>query len=384
MHIVYVQLNPQVRVYKQAVSLAKTGRYELTLVAYRYHSNLFKGVFDRVIRFHQPPYIGPALNRLAPRLMPWYKGWLANIIRNLKPDIFHTLAEPNWVPRVVMENARAPVVFDAQDFTTLRLHESYVERGEVLSEKFCFENADGIIHKGPDIDFMKAKYRVKAPTLLFQDYCLREAMVQDPLPKLSERDNAIHLVYTGVVSAPPTSLRVYGYNRFADQIRELTAVGIHYHLYPKPFQNADLSEYDQIAASTPLFHFHKGGRPFTDLHREISQYDYGISLHNYEITIVQPILPKTTFGNKLFTYLEAGLPVLVSSNLEYFSQVVRQYNVGLSVDLARLRELPQFLASVDYEALRRSVLEAREELSMERQIHRLEEFYQEVAASRQA
>jgi len=87
---------------------------------------------------------------------------------------------------------------------------------------------------------------------------------------------------------------------------------------------------------------------------------------------------------KMFNYMEAGIPILVSADVEYQSWIVNRYGMGFAVphkeDFADIRRL---INVVPYEEQVRKVREGREKLSLREHTPRLIRFYASLAASGQ-
>jgi hypothetical protein len=73
--------------------------------------------------------------------------------------------------------------------------------------------------------------------------------------------------------------------------------------------------------------------------------------------------------------VEAGLPVLVSPDVEYMCSVVERLGIGLPLHFRDIPRLADTLRRTDLGRLRNGVRRVRDELSMDRQIPRLVEFY---------
>jgi hypothetical protein len=359
------------------MGLKQTGRYHLILVAERYDPNLFNDVFDEIISYNVIPHPWRnirGMGILSSRLNPW---WLKRIIERLDVDLIHAHAEPNTIPEIAIKYARCPAIYDAYDFAGIKQGIDALNPREREAERFCLENADGIVHKGPDleIDFYRnAGYKIKAPALQFQDYCIEEFIVKDPLPKLSDRDGETHIVYTGNVLSMNLPKRRYGFAQFGELAEIFANQKIHFHIYPNPYQLGDFSWYEVFAQKTPYFHIHDS-LPIGELNKEISQYDYGAWIHFREGTMHTHEAFSTAIGNKLFTYLEAGLPIIINDELAYGCELLNQYGIGIVLSKPDLKNFNRILEKVDYENLRHNVEKAKAILSMDNQIDRLEDFY---------
>ncbi|MBI2830682.1 MAG: hypothetical protein HYX79_00295 [Chloroflexi bacterium] len=394
--ICFVKRNPQVREYKQAVALKRTGRYRLILLAHRYDYSLFKDVFDEIIDygmgFNKVPDAGIKLlgKRITPRNVLSFatKMWgteeaarerLAKLVRKTEADIFHAHAEPNIIPRIVMENTDRPVIYDAYDYSGLRFGLDKLPEIEREAERFALENASGIVTKFNEkvIQYYRAfGYNINCPTLEFRDYCQPEFCVSS-LNTGHTFNDGFHLVYTGVVESGSLPRRQAGNNQIINIALRIIQPGLSFHIYPNPWQYSRtlIQDYFDAADNNPQFSLHEPVRQH-DLQLEISKYHYGCNIHDFSGTAHTKEFEETSIGVKLFTYLEAGLPVIVSSNLKLNAQVVTENKVGVVVDLADLEILHKILQDVDYASLKKNVLEARKgQLCMDNNITRLEKFY---------
>lgn len=380
--IAFIKRNPQIRILKQAKGLKSTGRYHLTLVAQRFDKEIYEGVFDKIITYGSLRGT-ERLRRISKGLINIDLWQLRHILRNLEVDIVHAHAEPNIIPAIAIRYAICPVVYDAYDCTSLRFGFDNVPRKESVCEKFCLENADGIVRREADIEidyYRDAGYNIKAPVLRFSDYCLEEYIVTNPLPKLSDKDGEPHLVHAGNVCPMNLPSKRYGHAQFVDVGEILAAQKIHFHIYPNPYQVQPYPCYEQLASQTPYFHMHKPLPPFK-ITKEISQYDYSTNLHfTGADSIIERQWSKVAPGNRFATALEAGLPMIVNDELEYVCKLVNEYGLGIVIKRSDLGNLASIIAQADYEALQANVRKRRLAYSVRKQICRLEAFYQEITS----
>src|SRR3989338_4855869 len=115
----------------------------------------------------------------------------------------------------------------------------------------------------------------------FLPYCSGEFNVPINKNKLSKKDKETHMVFIGSIG----SVNPSACNYLLEYFKEIIKQKIHIHIYTKP-------------NTIPK-----------EIIREISKYDYGLwpldyKLKNPKITLE----PKLATGNKLSSYLEAGIP----------------------------------------------------------------------------
>jgi hypothetical protein len=69
-------------------------------------------------------------------------------------------------------------------------------------------------------------------------------------------------------------------------------------------------------------------------------------------------------STKFFSYLEAGLPILVYDDFEYIADIVRSNGIGLVYDVNKIHEIGHLLNSAHYKTLKENVRSFRSENSM--------------------
>ena len=80
--------------------------------------------------------------------------------------------------------------------------------------------------------------------------------------------------------------------------------------------------------------------PINKLISEISIYDYGINLQtiNKKDTKVSNFCFDGGMGTKTFTYLEAGLPIIVNSETKYSDELIKKNKIGISLSSKELNK----------------------------------------------
>jgi glycosyltransferase involved in cell wall biosynthesis len=113
--------------------------------------------------------------------------------------------------------------------------------------------------------------------------------------------------------------------------------------------------------------------PFEELRQYTANVDLGLSLDkplhlNYTLSL----------PNKLFDYIHAGVPVLVS-DLPELRRVVNEYHVGWIAPKVEpevlANEIARALASKEYDQMKRNCLTAREKLNWQQESQILRRIY---------
>lgn len=254
---------------------------------------------------------------------------------------------------------------------------------DYFSEEFLFKRADGIILTMNTIaagDTLRLRYESTTPLLEFPTYVCDEFCREEG--KYSHRDGNVHLVYGGIIAPSDKPMELFGDNQFLALAKKLLNQGLCFHMYLSPhfspFQIRKLyQDYIQFAAETPNFSF-KQGLPQDQAIKEFSRYDFATMISIFDGVKLNTFHWETAMPSKFFTYLSAGLPVIVSKEHGNISSLVRNYECGIVVDQKDLDNLFDIIKHCDYEELKTNVKRAREELSMKNHIGRLIEFYESV------
>lgn len=388
-----------IRTYKIVLGLKKTGKYKLILITRWNKYNPFfdfRDVFDKTISYGIIPIkiLDDFVHRFFKKYIEILELWkLTHIIKKMNPYIFHCHTVLTTGAEIVIKNAKAPIIieYETAPIGIIKGIENLSEKDRI-AERYCLEHTNGIIYRASidEIEYFKKRgYKINCPTLLFSHYCSKQLFAEQDIKKLSDKDHEIHLVYTGCMSAKQTNC---DYDYYIPLAKKLSSMKIHFNMYPPPF-SCDMTrdekkffkkhyEYIQLDKTNPYFHFHKPAK-YEKLSQEIAKYDFGvmdqIGLEYKLRDFNESLLQKCWIGNKLFSYLEAGIPIIVSEKAIGDKTIIENYKVGFTIKVGEINHIKEIIKKYDYEKLKGNVLKAREELSIDNQIERLEDFYRRIA-----
>ena len=298
--------------------------------------------------------------------------------------LYHGFAPKSFYPDQVRQFVKEPFLIDMQDVFTCYYGLNPGIRWlvkELPIEKDCLLHSSGIVAHSlePNVAIRKFAGEKKPPAIFFPLYCDNDQFLENK--KQLDPDD-IHLVYAGGVAGSHRDKSHYGSIQFHELIRNLNEQRIHFHIYPSPSNiRADYEEYVQIAETTPYFHFH-AAVPQESIAGELNKYHFGVlpffSAHSEQSKEKY----KYATSLKLFNYIEAGLPVLVSKDLTYQSWIISRYGAGIVVGKSDMTRMKQVITAQDYSALVAGLLRRREEISLRVHIPRLLTFYRQVAGRR--
>jgi hypothetical protein len=285
------------------------------------------------------------------------------------PDIVHSHNLPDSLTVIALElfAGRIPVVHDVHDLQSLRrtpYEDGFPEPRKPLAlEQFAVEGCSALVTVSEELlEEIRARYRVRAPTLAFPNYALRRDLPAVLPPAERRNGHPPRLVYQGTVSMNGGHYDLRGI--FGAIVRE----GLSLDVYP--------------SRNTPTYAEFAGGLPGLRVHATLSpprllaalpQYDFGWAGFNSALNGAHL---NTCLPNKAYEYVGCGLPVLTLGH-RALARVVGEGCLGLS--LATLDDLLGQLSAVDLVELRGRIAAARLELTVEANIGRLVELYEAAA-----
>lgn len=241
---------------------------------------------------------------------------IRKFINDSEIDLVHCSNEPDVLVNIA-NMTNKPVVADTHDMLSTRDCPSCEV---MLMEYLANSKCDGNIYTSDIVEKMaRKKYGLCNKEVYVLENLILEQINVDRLNKKSNLDGEIHCVYEGGVDFYRTELPKYFENiwlRIAD-------AGVHVHFYSI---NEEKSK--ELASKSEYIHY-EGNVGGERLIQELTQYDCGLALYN--ITNTNKRLTETYSPNKIFEYLEAGIPV--AANVVAHVDFLKKYNVGDEVDL---------------------------------------------------
>lgn len=81
-----------------------------------------------------------------------------------------------------------------------------------------------------------------------------------------------------------------------------------------------------------------------------------------------------TLSTKLFSYIQAEIPVIISKEYKYMCEICDKYNIGIKVDTYEISSIKNKIAKVNYMQLVSNVKNAKKDLGLEKNISRFFNF----------
>ncbi len=232
-------------------------------------------------------------------------------------DILMSCNEPDYFS-ALLATSNKPMIHDCHDMMSLR---GDITNEQIIVEYLANSKSDGNMYVTELVKrIAENKFRIdNKPIMILDNYILREQLPDKFLDKLSEKDKEIHCVYEGGLT------HIENHHRnIQDFFLKLAKNKIHVHYYAT-FEN---KHYRALAKESEYLHCEDTKEP-SELITDMTKYDIGLTILN--VTDRNRTFLDTTFPNKAWDYLAAGLPVLFS-NLASFRYFLQHHNVGAIID----------------------------------------------------
>lgn len=311
-------------------------------------------------------------------------------------DVVHAiLTTASAIPlKRALEKSNAVFVTDYCDFhqilyddeaTYLKFMSERQLNREKESWRNLFTRSDGLIIKdSPEIIGKLSEHYGQGPrnVLEFHSYAsLDFSPLKNSVPVKGEGQGKIRIVYAGCVVNDPSSHAYPVVSSLHTIAESLDRQGIGFDIYNAiDTTGKGFESYLELAERLTHFNYHFAV-PQDRLAQVLSVYDLGWFGFDFSMAMESEFFLKTTFGSKVFNYLEAGLPVIVAGEAEYMAGWVESHHVGIGIRYSEVDSLASRLDPECVADLKRKVLENLGHLSMEHHIKRLTTFYDDLEKS---
>jgi len=364
MKILFLEQQPCIRALKYALGLKSLGGYHLAFA-----------------------YSGKTLEELYGSGNELFEEWihvslegneLESLLLSHKFDLIHSHNAPDFLTVKALQivrkhNLRIPVIHDNHDVITMRntiysTHPTFDQEGAIKAEKIANLESDARIFVTQGVaDYVINKYPVvDSVDLVFNNYVPQGLLPQIELPKLSEKDGQVHVVYEGTLDIGRTD----GHYDLYEIFKQIADLGIHIHIYSP--RNPELTEsYKELEQYSAYCHFH-GKRGSKDLLQLMTQYDFGLAAFNDKKNREHL---DVVLANKVMEYIASGIPVISFPHKEQ-KDFLEKYNLGIIINT--LSDLKNINENYDIESIKKSIEEMKNSFTIEKNILVVEKFYQKV------
>jgi hypothetical protein len=227
----------------------------------------------------------------------------------------------------------------------------------VDAEKWAISHLDGIVTK--ESGGVLQEYLAGANYLEIQPHLPRNSFVQ----RRTVPGQPLRLVWAGAIAPSHLSTAIIGNNQLLDVFSELVELGFEVTAYSScpdwatlESQYADYLELAQNSNFKMLLRI-----PQSELIEKLAtEFDYGIAFGRLKDGHQQGLSNKITVSGKIFSYIAAGLPILVADYYDVMGSWVKQFGLGVLVDPDQLQSLPPQLEQLDHDDLVKNIYRYRE------------------------
>lgn len=311
-HIIFIAYYPDPRLLKKVLTLRSTGKVYTSLLAGCIREDAkIENYFDQYYEYSS------------------FRE-LHEIVGKSEPHSWHAAA-PLYHGAIVVNACanRSRLVIDVNDAAFFLV----ADRNDpsVQLEHAVMRHADCIVHKIPDgvWDILCDEYELKCGSSSIMSYP-HSTFIH--IPKSKDIKSPPHVVYAGGIIPYEIALTRGHENHIFDDLIELTGPGT-FELSIYVNQNArempwhQHQHYFDFEDKHKYFNFKKG-LPYYSISKALSQYDAGIFFDNISRSSYKLEHFKYNVSSKFFTYIEAGLPIVVYEEAEFMADLVREYNLG--------------------------------------------------------
>jgi len=114
--------------------------------------------------------------------------------------------------------------------------------------------------------------------------------------------------------------------------------------------------------------------------KEISRYDFG--MFTPKLMKFSGLEPRFCTGNKISTYLEAGIPFFYRKNYKFIDRLMKKYNLDF-IYPDDFKDLPKIIRKVNQKQLEINLKKARQDFNIKLHFLKLERFIENVVKSKQ-
>jgi hypothetical protein len=358
-HILFISYYATPAIIKKSIALRNSGQFYTTLIACCIRQDL------EISRWFDQAYEIEHFEELF------------SILNTAKPWAVHVMIQPSLLGAIVLDTMKEnQVVIDIND-SMLFIDQDKNSRNIAL-EREVLSRADAIIHKMPKeaITAMRKLWNISSPDYLVHSLPVGQFCIGSNNGSIS---TPYRIVFAGgLIPYDIACTRGFENHIFDPLVDASSGQNIDLTFYVN--QNArdmfwdEHLHYFNLEKKYPHFSFRKGV-PFFELPAILSNYHFGIVYEN----IAEASFPEGHFAynmsTKIFSYIEAGLPVLIHERSEYILNFIKEHSLGLVYSIDRLKDISGIIRKSDYKKLKRNVIRFATENNISNILPSLERAY---------
>ena len=282
--------------------------------------------------------------------------FLSELVRKLKPESIIVHEVYDWISYFssITENCGKNTVlpFSNEELSKIILYENNLH-----------QYIDCLVFKGGDYPNSENLIKHSIPVIELLPCPPSSWMV---LPKFNLSADTPKLVYAGQIKSREYYPEFFGDLYYIPVIHALTDQELPVTIYTSVASNwkdcEDLfGEYLTEQKKNPLFSILPGVPVRSLLSKLSNEYDFGLIVHYFPSSLQVGVKHlETAMASKLFTYLAAGLPVLVSAELKCMAEWVDDHHVGIVIEQDEIIDIYTIIMKYDYDYLCSNVKKVQE------------------------
>jgi hypothetical protein len=339
-HIIFNSYYLQPAVCKKAWALRDTGAYYCTFIGCCVRED------------HQPERFFDQIYEVT----DYFE--LYDVLTHSAPHAIQSVIQPLVNGAVAVEAARhsgCAAVVDIND--SLFFMRTDPQDFECRLEASILKNANSFVHKMPTwgVAKMRAVWDLTRP-----DFLVHSLPVRALFETCADLDDGpVRLVFGGGVVPYHIAVRDGHENHIMDPlIHAICKQGMNLTFVVN--QNArnmfweEHQRYIDFNKVYPGFSFERGV-PFFALPRKLRRNHFAIYWENIEASSYVPDHFAINMATKIFSYTEAGLPIIIHNLAPYMRDILMEYDFGVVYELDKLDRLSALLEGVDHTALKHNL-----------------------------
>lgn len=363
--VVYYAVPAYYSSVRQSLYLRRRGLRTLLITVSTEYSKGKEKYFDSAIQTDGNYFLAFAWALLVPCDVLHIGGWMNHYMTAAAL----TLLSPG---KTVLEFMDIPEFLCNRE-TYAQLYDADIAHDDFEGFPILFKNAGGLLfnHHEECIGMLTEKYNPSANTVKYHNYVCDEFCVQEKVP-LSK---PYSIVYAGSLIPSSFPHEYFGDCQLLPLIKKLTRNGLRFTVYGNPLVSLRDHYWDYLfeARKNPLFSILEGAPPEV-VAKKLARHHFGLLMYIYD-GVNMSRYHLMNLPTKMTLYLEAGLPLLVSEELEYLADVVRANNIGLVASPSDIDVIHEKIECCDYGTMRENVLTFRRHFHSEPMSERLLDFY---------
>jgi hypothetical protein len=258
-------------------------------------------------------------------------------------------------------------------------------------ERYICHKADLLIHQwnpGMESHWRKTHGGVRR-VIEMQPYPM-EQWLRYASDRPSQRDGILRLVWAGQIpgriACPPEVFDAY---YLGEAFEKLLQQGFMVDAYQNPmftpnFADLNFEFYRNLSENYPGRFAIKPGVRLDQLPQTLGTYDYGLCLFDIPFHRASALPEKNKFmlTNKLSTYFEAGIPIILNWEYESMADFVVEHGLGIALRVDELDHVAEHVKRFDRDAAVERIKRYNRDHSMQSEIGRLLTAYDEARRDR--